>query len=452
LRPVWWLTWLAPLPVLLVAPRIGAWPAFWLSVLSWVLGGMNMLRYLRTAIEIPITVVLIALLVPGCVFGLAVATFRKWLRRGTLGRAAFAFPAVWVAFEYLLSVFSPNGTFGNLGYTQMNFLPLLQLASVTGIWGISFCLFLLPATVAAVLSYQGTGRQKRILAVAVGAIFAAVIGYGAWRLSTNPATRPVKIGLAGINPTALYQGRETALDLIREYSGQIGMLAAQGAQAIVLPEKIAIVSDEKAPQFDSLFGAAAGAARVTVVVGLDRGSRTRRSNEARMYSPEGALVAAYDKHHLVPHFEDVDRPGTQRTILKKPSGIWGMEICKDMDFPRLSREYGSDGVGLLLVPAWDFTLDGWLHGRMAILRGVENGFTIVRAANQGRLTVSDNRGRVLAEQSSETARVASLVAFAPVRHDDTLYTRWGDWFAWVNLAGLAAISLSGMRKRDPLHS
>lgn len=58
--------------------------------------------------------------------------------------------------------------------------------------------------------------------------------------------------------------------------------------------------------------------------------------------------------------------------------VWGMQICKDMDFPRLSRRYGVKGVGLLLVPAWDFTLDGWLHGRMAVMRGVESGFTIVR--------------------------------------------------------------------------
>ena len=51
---------------------------------------------------------------------------------------------------------------------------------------------------------------------------------------------------------------------------------------------------------------------------------------------------------------------------------------------------------LLLVPAWDFDVDGWLHGRMAILRGVESGFSIVRAPKQGILTVTDDRGRVLA--------------------------------------------------------
>ena len=118
-----------------------------------------------------------------------------------------------------------------------------------------------------------------------------------------------------------------------------------------------------------------------------------------------------------------------------------------MRFSALSRKYGAKGVGLLLVPAWDFTVDGWLHGRMAILRGVENGFTIVRAAKQGILTVSDDRGRVLAEQDAATVRFATLLATAPVRHDNTLYTRWGDWFAWLNVALLVGIVVSPLFQR-----
>jgi apolipoprotein N-acyltransferase len=89
---------------------------------------------------------------------------------------------------------------------------------------------------------------------------------------------------------------------------------------------------------------------------------------------------------------------------------------------------------------------GWLHGRMAVLRGVESGFTIVRAAKQGVLTVSDDRGRILAEQDAAMVPFASLVATAPVRHDNTLYARWGDWFAWLNAAGLVALLFSRARK------
>jgi apolipoprotein N-acyltransferase len=240
-----------------------------------------------------------------------------------------------------------------------------------------------------------------------------------------------------------------ALALFRDYSGKVDGLAAQGAQVIVLPEKIALVSDQGAKQVDALYAAAAARTKASLVVGLDRGTLTKRFNEARLYSPSGTVAATYDKHHMVPKFEDADQPGTTITVLDQPSGVWGMEICKDMDFPGLSRQYGAKGVGLLLVPAWDFTLDGWLHGRMAVMRGVESGFTIVRAAKQGLLTVSDDRGRILAQQDAATVLIASLLATAPIRHDDTLYARWGDWFAWLNIAALVVILFSPTRKREP---
>jgi apolipoprotein N-acyltransferase len=113
-----------------------------------------------------------------------------------------------------------------------------------------------------------------------------------------------------------------------------------------------------------------------------------------------------------------------------------------MDFPQLSHQYGADGIGLLLVPAWDFILDGWLHGRMAIMRGVESGFTIARAAKQGELTVTDDRGRLLADWNQGGNQFVSISADAPVRHDSTLYVRWGDWFAWTVIAALAFLLLS----------
>ncbi len=102
-----------------------------------------------------------------------------------------------------------------------------------------------------------------------------------------------------------------------------------------------------------------------------------------------------------------------------------------MDFPRLSREYSEDGVALLLVPAWDFVDDGWLHGRMAILRGVESGFSIARSPKLGILTATDDRGRVLAQRRTIGPQFATVIADIPVRHDATIYSRFGNWFGWL---------------------
>ena len=443
LHPLWWLTWFAPLPVLLIAPRVGRWGAFAAGALCWFLGSLNMWYYLLTNFA-PLPLVLLFSAIPACLFGLGVLLYRSFLLRGAPARAALGFAAFWVALEYLNNVASANGTFPNMGYSQMDFLPVLQLTSLLGIWGISFCLLLFPAAIAAVLSPQATRLAKQRLAIAAGAFFVAVLAYGVWRLVSAPAAEhSVTVGLmaTGVD-TPFPQNDANALTLLQNYLEKARGLAAQGAQVVVLPEKIALVSDPAINQVDTLFASAAAQAGVGVLVGLDRGTATRRFNEARLYFAAGAPTAIYDKHHMVPRLEDVDQPGTTIAVFDQPSGVWGIEICKDVDFPALSRQYGAKGVGLLLVPAWDFTLDAWLHGRMAVMRGVENGFTIARAAKQGLLTVSDDRGRILAQSDAATVHFASLVAAAPVRHDDTRYTRWGDWFAWLNVAAVIALIVS----------
>lgn len=107
-----------------------------------------------------------------------------------------------------------------------------------------------------------------------------------------------------------------------------------------------------------------------------------------------------------------------------------------MDFPQRRRDCANDGVGLLPDPAWDFDADGWWHGRMAILRGVESGFSLARAPKQGILSVSDHRGRVLGEQSAGNAPFAPLVATVRVQHESTLYDRFGNWLGWLDFAVL----------------
>ena len=115
----------------------------------------------------------------------------------------------------------------------------------------------------------------------------------------------------------------------------------------------------------------------------------------------------------------------------------GLAICKDMDFHDIGDAYAARRTQLLLVPASDFTVDGWLHSRIAIMRGVESGFAVARSAHAGRLTLSDDRGRVVAEASSE-AGDAELVGDLPLRETHTFYAQWGDWFAWLDLIALAA--------------
>jgi apolipoprotein N-acyltransferase len=99
-----------------------------------------------------------------------------------------------------------------------------------------------------------------------------------------------------------------------------------------------------------------------------------------------------------------------------------------MDFPESFLDYGRYGARILAVPAWDFGGDGRLHSRMAVLRGVENGFSIARAANRGFITVYDAYGRILAERSSSTAGGALLLQDVSLGPGHTMYSQFGDWF------------------------
>jgi apolipoprotein N-acyltransferase len=449
LQPIWWITWLAPLPVLLAASRLSARATFVAAFLASAIGELNLWHYLRHSIHIPLPVCLILLIPPALVFALAVLLFRRLLRRGAIWQAALSVPAVWVVWEYTLSLSSPHSTFGSLAYTQMEFLPILQFASATGVLGISFCLFLLPTTIALLLCGLHTWRHTRVLAAAVCLFLAAVLGFGYWRLQQSlPPAPSVRVGLiaSDLPENLIVEDRDSVLRLLRDYSAQAEVLAAKGAQAIVMPEKIAVLLDSYRDSFDALLQPLANRTGAVIVVGVVDIAGKSRWNEARIYFPGLTVPSTYNKHHMVPGFESNLTIGTTRTEFVEPSGRWGVTICKDMDFPQLSRQYANDGTALLLVPAWDFSADGWLHGRMAILRGVEGGFSIARAPKQGILTLTDDRGRVLGEQDTSSAPFVTLLGSLPVRHDRTLYSRFGDLFAWLCIVLLVWIFLSTVKR------
>ena len=447
LHPAWWLTWLAAIPVLLIAPRLSRRAAFAVAFLAWAAGGLNMWKYFRVSLSAPLVVALVVVMVPALAFAIDVLLYR-WLARKSVWRAALVFPSFWVLYEFLTEMTSPHSTFGNLGYSQMNFLPVLQVASITGIWGISFCLFLFAATVSLLLGRNGGGGERRKLAIAVSFVLLVALGFGGWRMcSTPPAQHTVMVGLlaSDLRQNILTDERADTLRLLRDYASQAEVMATQGAQVIVIPEKIAVVLDSDLPEVDLLLQSTATKTGASIIVGVIHPTTGAKWNEARLYSPSGT-IRTYEKHHMLPVYEGRLTVGTERTEWQEPSGLWGITICKDMDFPRLSREYGHDGTGLLLVPAWDFDDDGWLHGRMAILRGVESGFSIARAPKQGVLSISDYRGRVLAERSTRSAPFAALVARVPVQHESTIYARSGDWFGWFNAALLILLVVTSIRR------
>jgi len=435
LHPLWALLWLAPIPILFVAQGLRPLSVFFVSSLAWLIGELSQWNYFTRILGIPVPIALLFLVIPAFLFSLGVLFTRSFFLRQSPILAALAFPVYWVGWEYLSAISSPHSTFGNLGYSQMNCLPLIQIASITGIWGLSFLVFLFASTTAVLLTGIGRPLSRRVLAFGTSALLCAVFAFGEWRLATRPDGQSVMVTLIAKDvPMSAYLGsEEQAIRLFADYANEITRVTPVGTQVVVLPEKIGRVKEKTLPQIDALFAAAATAARSAIDLGLVRLTPSGGYNSSRFYSAEGKVTANYDKHHLLPGIEP-ERPGHERVTLDQASGRWGFQVCKDMDFPQLSREYAGDGAGFLLVPAWDFVADGWLHARMAALRAVENGFVLARCARNGLLTLVDNRGRIIAEKPTKSGQFVSLTGKLTVTNEKTFYGQAGDWFAWLCVA------------------
>jgi apolipoprotein N-acyltransferase len=435
-HPLWWLAWFAPLPVLWLAPRVSARWAALAAFAAYATGGINQWDYLHGYIGLPLAVIIYAIGMPALMLVLCVLLFRRLLLRGHALAATLALPVVWVAIEYMNNLISPHGTFFNISYTQMDALAIIQIAAVTGLWGIGFLVLLLPAAIAVQTTHQSPKRGRVTAAAIVALLIVATLGYGSWRLQA-PATTTIRVGLVSLQEPA----RSAAAMQVRDahYMDAINRLANAGARIVLTPETSFASDDATLPAFAEL----ANQRDLTVGIGVDfKGDPRGERNMLMAFQPGAMSPATYSKHHLLIGFEQYT-PGDTYTMLAGAPRI-GLAICKDMDFHDTGHAYAARHTQLLLVPASDFTVDGWLHSRMAIMRGVESGFAIARAAHSGRLTLSDDRGRVLAEASSEK-HDAELVGTLPLRETRTLYARWGDWFAWLDLAAL--IGLLGLALR-----
>jgi len=252
----------------------------------------------------------------------------------------------------------------------------------------------------------------------------------------------VSVGLVAADrpQQPLPAGAQEARELVSGYSREVAQLASRGTEILVLPETVVRTG---ADGLAALGGELAGSTGSRLlVVGVDLLGPQEEANVAVAFVPGSREPVLYAKQHLLPPFESRYRSGRDLTVLDTRWGRLGLAVCKDMDFPALGRRYAERGVSMLLVPAWDFTADGWLHGRMAVLRGVEDGFAVARSARGGRLTISDDRGRVVADAASADASVASVPGSVAVRPGTTPYARSGDWFAWL-ACGLFALALVG---------
>ncbi len=428
---VWPLAWLAPIPVLVLSVHRSWRAAAIVAFTASLLGDLTLARTYGPG------AVLIFGIPPAMAFAAATLAARAAARRMAAWLAVFAFPTVLTSYEFLFSLISPNGTFWSLGYSQTDFLPLLQVVSLTGLWGVVFVLTLLPSAAALALYRRSMSTLMPALAILL-----LVLGYGTWRLLRAPGPSIVRAGLAATDrglPSVDHHRSSDGAQRGRRVRGPRRSLGSPGRADYRVPRKNGRSNVRQCGRRGEVLSDAARAAQATVIAGLSRNGVQPRRNIALVISQDGTLVLQYEKRYLVPMIETTFASGNALGVFAGPEAQWGVAICKDLDFPAWSRAYGRRGVRFLAVPAWDFVRDARMHSRMAVMRGVENGFAIARSAQEGLVTVSDAYGRILVEQSS--ARDPMEVQTIAAGPGATFYTHYGDWFGWVNvlmMGGLVA--------------
>ena len=427
----WWLAWLAPVPVLWLAfgpaPRI---LAFASAFLAYAIGLGNIIEAYAHLFPF-VTLATIFLVLPG-LFALIVLNAAFIARRAGPWAGVLAFGALWTASDYLLSFAGSLPAF----ISQAGAPLAIQGAAYLGPWVITFLI----GAVAAALALGF--KQKSLPLIATGLIlFAANLGFGALRMAMVPATENVRIGLASSdsdNGAGEIPVRAISERALARYAPVVRVLAGAGARLIVLPEEAARLEPEWRKQFLAQEQTAAMESKADLVIGFRDHGADATHNIALFFPALGGAPGLYTKRRLIPGAESPEvAPGNGTFIRPDRTSV---QICKDMDFPTAIRADAlADHPNLLAVPAWDFDADGWGHARFAILRGVEDGFSVARSARRGLLSLTDAYGRVIAVKASAPG-MASLVGDLPRGPGDTLYMKIGDVFAWLSLAAVLLLN------------
>jgi apolipoprotein N-acyltransferase len=434
--PAGWLVLIAPVPILLYAlssERI--WAVVWSASFARLLGALGLIHAYGSVL--PWVVIAFALLAACVEFAAVVVLTRLAARRLPLWAAVLSFPCFTVAIEFLLQLTSVNGSFGALGYAIVDLLVFAQLASVGGIAALSFVAALVPMMLTLLILHSSQWRQVTVTA---GIPLALISAFGLWQLS-QPYENHARVALVAIDEITgqAMKGESQAASVAEAYTAVMSELKGQGVEAVVLPEKVFATREGwHEDRASGILQRAAESIDARVIAGFDETLNDgRQVNSAVIFAPHSD-VQRYLKRRMVPVVESHFALGEGSLLLADR----GVAICKDMDFAPMIREYGRRGATLMLAPAWDFGSDGRLHSRMAVVRGIENGFALARAAANGRLTVSDAYGRIIAEAVTSSEKPVTVVADVGLTSRRTVYSQIGDVFAWVMVAGAASLILT----------
>jgi apolipoprotein N-acyltransferase len=474
-RPDWdGFAWVALTPVILTALSRRAREALWLGWLFGFVFFLVLLRWLNftfrtySAIPAPIVWLPTALLAAYCGFFVsAFAAGLSWIaERRSIALALGAAPALWVTGEWLRGHILGGFPWGVLGYSQFQRLPVIQIAELGGVYAVSFVVLAVNAVIVGIVALPW--RQAAIGLLLGAALVGGTLAFGFARLAPTPPAATAAVAL--VQPAIeqpLKWDPEQAATTLGIYFALTRRAAREQPQLIVWPETSSPTVLRRDPDLLAALREFSQRVGIPLVVGsvdVDDRAPDRLYNTAFLVTSRG-IENRYDKIHLVPFGEYVPlgligvirnwaefvsqmEPGSHAVVFPGPPAPFGIVICYEGIFPELVREFVRGGARVLINmtnDAWFGRTSGpWQHLAMYPLRAVEHRIAIARAANTGVSAFIAPSGRI--ERRMGLFDRGVMTERLPVRMGETIYTRFGDWFAYLAITGTAAVLGAAARR------
>ena len=482
------LAWIAVAPLIVAVvlaaqrPTVTAWRWFLLGLSSglvyfagtlyWVVNVMITFGGLATPVAVLVGALLVAYLSIYPAFFAVVLGLT--VRRAGLA-ALWLAPCFWVAMEWVRSWMGGGFPWALLGSSQATVLPVVQLASVTGVYGLSL-LIVLVSTAAAALTVSRQ-RSHRIGGAAVAALLIVIASIGTVRIARSALTRTgavVRVGLVQGNIEQERKWNPAFRDQIMStYLSLSQRVIDAGAGLVLWPEAATPFFFDAESALAAPIRQLAVTTRTPFLIGTDEiergtgGEPDRYYNAAVLVDAEGRSRRSYRKMQLVPFGEYVPlkrllffvgplveavsdfSAGTAPIVFDTDGRRVSVAICYEVVYPWIPRAFVNGGSALLAT----ITNDAWFgrssapyqHFEQASLRAVENGRYLVRAANTGISGAVDPYGRVLA--ATPLFEPAATTVDVRLLDHRTIYSYVGDVVAWLSAAATVLVLLAVRRAR-----
>ncbi|MGB9627799.1 MAG: apolipoprotein N-acyltransferase [Thermodesulfobacteriota bacterium] len=459
------LAWFALVPLFYAIDGKPLFQCFKLGFFTGVLSFLGMIYWVMVAVHtygnIPLILSAGILLLLVIYLSLYIGAFTILTRfiQVRLGIQSFLFaPLVWASLEYLRSFFLSGFPWANLGYSQYLNLPFIQMADLTGVYGLSFVIVMVNSTLFEVIRQWPQKKFPFLEMVFTVLVLLGFLIYGYvkislvdQRMARNPS---LKVGLVQGNIDQSIKWNESfQKETIKIYERLSFKAAENNPDLIIWPETATPFFFQDAKEFQPLVLDISKKTNTFLLFGtpsykIEKG-KVHHYNSALLVSPEGDIKGKYDKIHLVPYGEYVPlgeyiplgslgegigdfKPGKEIFNFSLPQGKFGVVICFEIIFPNLCRKFVKKGADFLVT----LTNDAWFgktsapyqHLTIANFRAIENRVYIVRSANTGISALIDPVGRIVKRGGLFTEE--AIYGIIHLSKEKTFYTLYGDVFAW----------------------